>query len=213
MSPQAKDTSVDYTDLVSKIRSGDANASEVLYNEFHRGLEFFVRRQHVPDVDDKIQDVFLTALVAIRGGELRDPSRLAGFILGIARNLIYGAIRDLAISRMRDVRGDPKGVDSYVLYNIPAASPNPQSVLENSEQIAQIKRGLSKLCERDREILSRFYLQEQTAEQICSEMNLTSTQFRIFKSRAKAVLTRGVQRRCAAQELGRLARRTRSIAS
>jgi RNA polymerase sigma-70 factor (ECF subfamily) len=42
------------------------------------------------------------------------------------------------------------------------------------------------LSDRDREILTRFYLDEQTQEQICGEMNLTETQFRLLKSRAKA---------------------------
>jgi DNA-directed RNA polymerase specialized sigma subunit len=45
---------------------------------------------------------------------------------------------------------------------------------------------LRSMSARDREILTRFYLQEQTQEQICAEMNLTETQFRLLKSRAKA---------------------------
>src|SRR6266851_4698063 len=36
-----------------------------------------------------------------------------------------------------------------------------------------------------REILTRFYLYEQSQDQICSEMGLTLTQFRLLKSRAK----------------------------
>ena len=32
----------------------------------------------------------------------------------------------------------------------------------------------------------RFYLREQTPEEICDEMGLTETQFRLLKSRAKA---------------------------
>ena len=45
---------------------------------------------------------------------------------------------------------------------------------------------LQKVSRRDREILIRYYLLEQTQEEICSEMNLTETQFRLLKSRAKA---------------------------
>ena len=44
----------------------------------------------------------------------------------------------------------------------------------------------SPLSARDREILTRFYLQEQTQEEICKEMILSDTQFRLLKSRAKA---------------------------
>jgi len=206
-------TDTDYRDLVYRIHSGDMNASEALYHQFHRGLEFFIRRQSIPDVDDKIQEVFLATLVAIRAGELRDPTRLAGFILGIARNLIYSAIRQLAVSRVREIGGDANGLDSYVLYNIPTLSPSPYALLESGERISQIRQALGTLCERDREIITRFYLQEEKAEQICAEMNLTATQFRIFKSRAKAVLTRGVQRRSASMELGRLARQKHALAS
>jgi DNA-directed RNA polymerase specialized sigma subunit len=45
---------------------------------------------------------------------------------------------------------------------------------------------LRRLKKRDREILERFYLREQNAQQICAEMRLTETQFRLFKSRAIA---------------------------
>jgi DNA-directed RNA polymerase specialized sigma subunit len=45
---------------------------------------------------------------------------------------------------------------------------------------------LRQLSDRDREILTRFYLHEETQEEICSGMSLTETQFRLLKSRAKA---------------------------
>jgi DNA-directed RNA polymerase specialized sigma subunit len=45
---------------------------------------------------------------------------------------------------------------------------------------------LAQLSEREREILSRFYMQEQTQQQICLEMGLTHTQYRLLKWRSKA---------------------------
>ena len=49
---------------------------------------------------------------------------------------------------------------------------------------------LSTLSRREREILTRFYLHEQSKDQICEEMALTDTQFRLAKSRAKQRLSR-----------------------
>jgi DNA-directed RNA polymerase specialized sigma24 family protein len=49
-----------------------------------------------------------------------------------------------------------------------------------------MKSALADLGQRDRDILVRFYLKEQSQEQICREMSLTETQFRLLKSRAKA---------------------------
>ena len=45
---------------------------------------------------------------------------------------------------------------------------------------------LQVLSQRNRDILERFYLEEQRPEQICEEMDLTETQFRLLKSRAKS---------------------------
>jgi RNA polymerase sigma-70 factor, ECF subfamily len=49
-----------------------------------------------------------------------------------------------------------------------------------------MRRVLESLSRRDREILIRFYLQEESQDQICRDMELTETQFRLLKSRAKA---------------------------
>jgi DNA-directed RNA polymerase specialized sigma24 family protein len=54
------------------------------------------------------------------------------------------------------------------------------------ERMEVVKAALAQLDEDEREILERFYLQEQSPEEIMREMHLTATQFRLHKSRAKA---------------------------
>ena len=49
-----------------------------------------------------------------------------------------------------------------------------------------MKRLLQETPRRDREILTRFYLLGENRRQICSEMKLSYTQYRLLKSRAKA---------------------------
>jgi len=49
-----------------------------------------------------------------------------------------------------------------------------------------VKRVLSTIPKRDREILVSFYLLERSPEEICAQMGLTETQFRLLMSRAKA---------------------------
>jgi hypothetical protein len=44
---------------------------------------------------------------------------------------------------------------------------------------------LKALSPRDREVLTRFYVKGQTAQEIKEAMDLTETQFRLIKSRAK----------------------------
>jgi RNA polymerase sigma factor (sigma-70 family) len=56
-----------------------------------------------------------------------------------------------------------------------------------ARQRAEIARKvLNGVSRRDREILKRFYVLEQSQEQICADMGLSYNQFRLLKSRAKA---------------------------
>jgi RNA polymerase sigma factor (sigma-70 family) len=74
-----------------------------------------------------------------------------------------------------------------------------------SRQQAEIMETvLRSLSHRDREILTRFYLLEQSQEQICAQMNLTETQFRLLKSRAKARFGEMGRRKLARRLLHRL---------
>jgi DNA-directed RNA polymerase specialized sigma subunit len=63
---------------------------------------------------------------------------------------------------------------------------NPEDCTLGNQRIDLMVKVLRALSRRDREILTRFYLQEQSQEQICRDMKLSETQFRLLKSRAKA---------------------------
>jgi RNA polymerase sigma-70 factor (ECF subfamily) len=63
---------------------------------------------------------------------------------------------------------------------------NPEQEAMFRQKSALMKSALESLSKRDRDILIRFYLMEQSQDQICREMALTETQFRLLKSRAKA---------------------------
>jgi RNA polymerase sigma-70 factor, ECF subfamily len=65
-------------------------------------------------------------------------------------------------------------------------TPDPESAAIASANGKLALRILRSIPERDREILIRFYLKEQSAEEVCRKMELTQTQFRLIKSRAKA---------------------------
>jgi DNA-directed RNA polymerase specialized sigma24 family protein len=77
--------------------------------------------------------------------------------------------------RVRHFEPRPNGTPS---------TPEQAAIFREREDL--IKKVLSELSDRDREILTRFYLKEQSESKICLEMVLTETQFRLLKSRAKA---------------------------
>jgi RNA polymerase sigma factor (sigma-70 family) len=170
----------DWAELVRNIRSGDANAMEKLYQVFARGIRLYLCRQlGLQDVDDKVHDTFLIVVQAIKNGELREPDRLMGFVRTIARRLVAGHI-DQMVHRRRD----NVPVESGIAISDNAATPE-QDVL-GREKVDIMFEVLRDLSGRDRDILTRFYLYEQSQDSIMREMNLTPTQFRLLKSRAKA---------------------------
>jgi RNA polymerase sigma-70 factor (ECF subfamily) len=165
---------------VDKIRRDDASGMEELYKLFSKGMRYYLCRQLGPqDLDDRVHDCFLIVVQAIRRGDLREPERLMGFVRTIVRRQIAGHI-DIAVQSRKQI------VDLETTHSVPDSTEDPETVVMTREQEQLAFTVLKGISRRDREILTRFYLQEQSQELICREMQLTETQFRLLKSRAKA---------------------------
>jgi RNA polymerase sigma-70 factor (ECF subfamily) len=170
----------EWVDLVDRIRLNETDGMEELYQLFSKGIRFYLCRQLGPqELDDKVHDTFVVVVEAIRRGELREPSRLMGFVRTIVRRQVAAHI-----DKVVHTRRDQIDLDSTVRLADPEENPEERAIFTQRTEL--INRVLGELSGRDREILTRFYLLEQSQDQICSEMGLTETQFRLLKSRAKA---------------------------
>jgi RNA polymerase sigma-70 factor (ECF subfamily) len=166
--------------LVARIQEGEPQAMEELYQTFARGIRFYLCRQLGPqELDDKVHDTFLIVVEAIQRGEVREPDRLMGFVRTIVRRQVAAYIDDLVQSRREEVTGEAGDA-------IPDSRRNPEQNLAFRQKVELMKGILRGLGDRDREILTRFYLYEESQEEICRDMDLSENQFRLLKSRAKA---------------------------
>ena len=178
--PSASDAGPNWTALVEKIKRDDQSGMEELYRVFSKGVRFYLCRQLGPqDLEDKVHDTFLIVVQAVRRGELREPERLMGFVRTVVRRQVAGHIDQAVHTRRQQV-----GIESGTTVVDLNRDPEEKAIQQQHEEIA--RRVLNSISKRDREILTRFYLLEQTQDQICDQMNLTETQFRLLKSRAKA---------------------------
>jgi RNA polymerase sigma-70 factor, ECF subfamily len=169
-----------WAELVLKIRQNDAEGLEELYRVFSRGVRFYLCRQLGPqDLDDRVHDTFLIVAQAIQRGDLREPERLMGYVRTIVRRQVAAQIEDNVHSRRRQT-----DLDWGLAVHDSGSNPEQTAIHQQNQEIAV--KVLKSIAPRDREILIRFYLKEQPADQICHEMGLTETQFRLLKSRAKA---------------------------
>lgn len=144
------------------------------------GLRPYLSRQLRPqDYRDKVHSIFVDIVVAIQRGQLRKPERLLAFARTIARRKVSSYIDEAACGRRSHVE-----IGSLFGLASPRATPEEEMVLQQQRELVRLT--LARLSEREGEILSRFYLQEQTEVQICLEMSLTHTQYRLLKWRSKA---------------------------
>lgn len=169
-----------WAELVEKIRLNDPDGLEELYRVLSRGVRYYLCRQLGPqDLDDRVHDTFLVVAQAIQRGELREPERLMGYVRTIVRRQVAAQIEDNVLSRKHQF-----DLDWGLAVRDAGNNPEQNAIRRENERIA--RKVLKSIAPRDREVLIRFYLWEQSAEQICGEMGLTETQFRLLKSRAKA---------------------------
>lgn len=171
----------DWAAMVIGIRDGDSAAMATLYGVFSRGIRFFLLRNLGPDdLDDKVHDCFVIVTQAIQNGDLREPDRLMGYVRTVVKRQIAASIENAVQQRRARVDFED------TLFTASDWRDNPERSVIARQRADIARRVLEGISQRDRDILNRFYVLEQTQEQICAEMGLTYNQFRLLKSRAKA---------------------------
>jgi RNA polymerase sigma-70 factor (ECF subfamily) len=167
-------------ELAGRIQAGDQRAEEELVQQCSRGVSVIIGRI-VGDrsaTEDLHQETFRIALEKIRAGEVREPEALFSFIAGLAKNL--------AVDYMRRESRRETLVDLKMAQQLPdhAASPLDQVLQqEHANIIRQVLNGLN--TDRDREVLFRFYINEERKEQICADLGLSSLHFDRVLHRAR----------------------------
>jgi RNA polymerase sigma-70 factor, ECF subfamily len=168
--------------IVRLIQAGDPRGEELLYAVFTRGLRYLaIRKVGYEQADECVHDTFIALAKKIREGALREPAAL----LKYARTILERMIVDIHLER-RKWRAD---IDfDHLALTRADNSPTPDKAYETATRTEVMKRALQQLRPKEREILVRFYLEEQDQEYIRTEMKLTHTQYRLLKSRSKSKL-------------------------
>lgn len=157
--------------LVADIQRGDAAAEARLVQAFQRAVLALLgaRTSDREGARDLSQEVFMSVLVALRAGKLREPERLAGYVAGTARNLA-----------MRHHRGRRMEV-GRPLDTEPAVAP--ADGLEQAERLELVRRGLERLEPDEREVLELTWRQGLEPRAIALRLGLSDEVVRARKSR------------------------------
>lgn len=169
--PSAKATTHPaYGSLVSRIIDGDAAAEAELVAIFKDRIAHIILRitNNPSTVDDFSQDTFFTVIRKIRNGDLKQPESLGFFVASVARNH--------ALEQMRAMRRKATE-DLEHAEQVPDPSPSPLEQLQTSEELSEIREVIGQLRPRYKELLLRFYINEEPKEVICADLGFTREQF------------------------------------
>jgi RNA polymerase sigma-70 factor (ECF subfamily) len=170
-------------DLVRRIVSGDPAAEAELVERFSRAVSFLLRRLARDEAvaEDLYQETFRLVIEKVRAGELRDAERLPGFVSSMARNLFRGSAR--RGGRRQKWQADPEAAETA-----PDPAPGQLARILAKERAAMVRQVLAELKnDRDREILSRYYIADQDKEVICRDLELSDLHFNrvLFRARQR----------------------------
>ena len=186
---------IPFADVVQQVANSEPEGFEKLYRIFATQVTALRRQFGYQDFEDRLHDVFLIVVEAIQSGKVREPNALLSYIQGTSRFVLCS--HTSTKSRRQRLTGTFQHWESSRFCRH-----TPEESLWLKERSAIMRDLLRTLSRRERELLERFYIQEQDKRQICLEMGLTDTQFRLAKSRAKAHLARlGAERLAHSQGL------------
>lgn len=151
---------------------------EALISREYAGLRMllFQRTRDLQVASDLLNEAICTTWEKWQAGSIADPAQIAGYVFQVALNLLRNHRR--AAAERPDRRADPGVLDTL-------AADNGQSPLEHgiTRKVLQILRGMTP--QRDRELIIRFYLDEEDKDSICRDLGLTPDQFAKILHRAR----------------------------
>jgi len=176
-------------DLVNRILAGDKTAETDMVNRYSRGLLFILRRK-CGDQDlanDLEQDTWQIIIEKIRNNELKDPAKLSPFIIQTGKNLVIMHFR-----KSEQTKVNSSGDGNDIEINYPEASNSrhraatPESILCAHNLGLMVKRVVLELnTSRDKDLIIRYYLNEQDKSTICHDLSIETNHFDKVLYRAK----------------------------
>jgi RNA polymerase sigma-70 factor, ECF subfamily len=130
--------------------------------------------------NDVLQEAIATAWEHLQAGRISRPDQIVGYVFQVAMNQLRNRRRKFADRPDRRAEGE-------ALDQLTAAEAAPTLEL-GTNIVAQVRALIAELpTERDRQIVKRFYLDEEDKEVICKELSLSSLHFDkvIFRARQR----------------------------
>jgi RNA polymerase sigma-70 factor (ECF subfamily) len=152
----------------------DKRAEAELYRRLAPRVRLYglrhLRNAHA--ADDLMQQVLLMTLERVRAGKLRQPEKLASFVLGMCRMVVLEARR-----------GTARREELLHLYGDSSSEPMDHAEQPDLDE-AKLSGCLGRLAERERSVLVMGFFADKSADAVGLELGLTPANVRVIRHRA-----------------------------
>jgi RNA polymerase sigma-70 factor (ECF subfamily) len=178
--PRAMDPAVESPDedaalarrIIDAAPRGDAEAESRLCRRFAQRIRLFGLRRLRSDAAaaDLVQDVLMLVLLKLRDGDVRDPGRIASFVLGTARQMI--------IDSNRNTGRRARLLETFSIELEPVEAP-----VSSAPDADRLQHCLQRLPERERSVLVMTFYDDCPAEQLGTQLGLSTGNVRVIRHR------------------------------
>jgi RNA polymerase sigma-70 factor (ECF subfamily) len=165
-------------DYVRRLREGDRWTEEHFRSYFEQLLLIKLRRRlpSLEAIQDVRQEVFARVFKTLRGagGGLRDARKLGAYVNTVCNNVVLEQYRQTS-------RTEPL-LDAHL--DLPT-SEDVEDAMVNSEERERVRRVVSELPPRDRDILKALFFDERSNDDVCAEFGVDRGYLRVLLHRAK----------------------------
>jgi RNA polymerase sigma-70 factor, ECF subfamily len=163
---------------VERLRNGDPATEHHFFVYFEKLLRIKLRARALASdkVQDLQQDTFIRVIAAVRKeGGVRQPERFGAFVNSICNNVALEYYRSLGKNQQMD--------DTH--EEIPDKVLDLEGVMVSKQCSEQVRKILSWLPARDRELLRAVFLEEKEKDTVCREIGVDRNYLRVLLHRAK----------------------------
>lgn len=169
--------------IIAQIAAGDRAAETDLVNRFQRGVTLLARKYARPNesrIADIVQTVLMNTLERLRLGSLREAAALPGYLRTCVINEVTMMYRDKNTTSDEDVSTADGKIAELT------TSDTPELRASRAELLRNVLRAIDSLpVPRDRELLIRFYLREESRDEVCAALRIDEGHFRRVLHRAR----------------------------
>lgn len=149
------------------------DAETELYRRLAPRIELYGLR-HLRDrqaAADLVQQVLVITIERLRAGRVREPERLASYVLGVCRMVVLDLKRGTARRK--------RALERYA-GDVPMAGSGTSPCVDLDRLVVCLDR----LHERERSVLMLTFYSEQSATEIATALGLSSGNVRVIRNRA-----------------------------